>query len=91
MSKYLIFGGTGSLGKKLIERLAAHHHISVYSRDEMKQWTIKNDLSNHSIIQPEFFVGDIRDLNRVKNVISQVRPDNVIIAAALKQVDTCWN
>jgi UDP-glucose 4-epimerase len=55
----------------------------------MKQWTIKNDLSNHSIIQPEFFVGDIRDLNRVKNVISQVKPDNIIIAAALKQVDTC--
>lgn len=37
----------------------------------------------------QFFVGDIRDLNRVKEVIRQCQPDVIIVAAALKQVDTC--
>jgi FlaA1/EpsC-like NDP-sugar epimerase len=92
MSRYLIFGGTGSLGKKLIERLAPTGHVSVYSRDEAKHWTIVNEF-NH-LTQPtnrrlDFYVGDIRDVKRIKDVIRQVRPKTIIIAAALKQVDTC--
>lgn len=90
MSRYLIFGGTGSLGKKLIERLLPHHQVAVYSRDEAKHWTIKNDLADHKHVKNlEFFVGDIRDLNRVKDAIRQYGPGFIIIAAALKQVDTC--
>lgn len=87
----LIFGGTGSLGKKLIDRLSYSNSISVYSRDELKQWTLKNDLSikGYSIEQPKFYVGDVRDYNRVKDVIRQVKPNIIILAAALKQVDTC--
>ena len=88
--KFLVFGGTGSLGKKLIDRFSNKHQLAVYSRDEMKQWTIRNDLSvKNDIYQPEFYVGDIRDYNRVKEVIAQCEPDTIIIAAALKQVDTC--
>ena len=90
MARYLIFGGTGSLGKKLIDRLLPTDDVVVYSRDEAKHWTIKNELSGHKNIKGlEFFVGDIRDLTRVKDVIRQVRPKTIIIAAALKQVDTC--
>lgn len=86
--KYLIFGGTGSLGKKLISRFLSNgDNIAVYSRDEAKHWTIKNELCNSENI--EFFVGDIRDYNRVKEVIYHYKPQVVIIAAALKQVDTC--
>ena len=72
--RVLIFGGTGSLGKKLIERLgdyASSNEVSVYSRDELKQWTIKNDLSNSAINKPRFFVGDIRDYSRIKDVIDR--------------------
>lgn len=88
--KYLIFGGTGSLGKKLIESMISEHDVSVYSRDEAKHWTIKNEYENHSCKDKlKFFVGDIRDTNRIKDVIQQVRPTHIIIAAALKQVDTC--
>lgn len=90
MSRYLIFGGTGSLGKKLIERLLPTDSVAVYSRDEAKHWTIKNDLSSHLQLKDlEFYVGDIRDVNRVRDVIRQVDPTHIIIAAALKQVDTC--
>ena len=83
----LIFGGTGSLGKALIRRLAGKNILTVYSRDEAKHWTIKNQLLNQANIS--FFVGDIRDSNRINEVLSKVKPSIVIIASALKQVDTC--
>lgn len=90
MSRYLIIGGTGSLGKKLIERLLPNNQVVVYSRDEAKHWTIRNELAgNPSLNNLQCYVGDVRDLGRLKDVIRQVRPQNIIIAAALKQVDTC--
>lgn len=90
MARILIFGGTGSLGKHLIERYAPNHRVYVYSRDEAKHWTIKNGLSGRKGLNPvTFLVGDIRDPLRVKEAIDQVKPEIIIIAAALKQVDTC--
>ncbi len=90
MEKYLIFGGTGSLGKKLIERLLPTAFVTVYSRDESKHWTIKNEYANHPHAHRlQFKVGDIRDYERVKEVIHNMNPSIIIIAAALKQVDTC--
>ena len=90
MSRYLIFGGTGSLGKKLIDRLLPDHSVVVYSRDEAKHWTIKNELASHPRLKNlRFIVGDIRDSARVRDAIDQVEPKVIIIAAALKQVDTC--
>lgn len=92
--RYLIFGGTGSLGKKLIERLLPKNSVAVYSRDEAKHWTIRNELEGSplSVRSKEalkFFVGDIRDITRVKDAIRQYNPSVIIVAAALKQVDTC--
>ena len=94
MSGTLIFGGTGSLGRKLIERMLPNSDaIAVYSRDEAKHWTIKNELSAGPLADKldrlKFFVGDIRDKDRVREVIRRVQPYTIIIAAALKQVDTC--
>jgi UDP-glucose 4-epimerase len=90
MSRYLIFGGTGSLGKRLIDRLLPTDQVTVYSRDEAKHWTIRNELVGRcGPGKLDFFVGDIRDPQRVRDVIRQARPTIIIIAAALKQVDTC--
>lgn len=44
--KIIIFGGSGSLGKALIQRYIQNNVIFIYSRDECKQWEIK--LSNQS-------------------------------------------
>lgn len=95
--RYLIFGGTGSLGKQLIERLASWNRphdaaadVVVYSRDEAKHWSLRNELQGRKdIVMPQFIVGDIRDRSRVVEAIRLVGPDVVIVAAALKQVDTC--
>jgi UDP-N-acetylglucosamine 4,6-dehydratase len=93
MSKTLIIGGTGSLGRKLIERMLPKGDVAVYSRDEAKHWTIKNELSSGALatMSPKlrFYVGDVRDSHRIREVIKQYKPETVIIAAALKQVDTC--
>jgi FlaA1/EpsC-like NDP-sugar epimerase len=93
MPGYLIIGGTGSLGQKLIQRIltpALGSPVSVYSRDEGKHWTIANQLANHPNRGAlKFHVGDIRDKARLKDVIRRTMPDTIIVAAALKQVDTC--
>ena len=85
--RILVFGGTGSLGRALIRRLSNTNHLCVFSRDEAKHWTIKNQLLSNQRV--EFHVGDIRDLWRVETVIRQFNPEVIVIAAALKHVDTC--
>lgn len=85
--RILIIGGTGSLGQALIRREAKDNHLTVVSRDEAKHWTLKNKLAHDSNV--EFIVADIRDKHRMKQVILEVHPNIIILAAALKQVDTC--
>lgn len=85
--RILVFGGTGSLGQALIHRLSTTNNLCIFSRDEAKHWTIRNRLLPNQKV--DFLVGDIRDSLRVESVIRFFRPDIIIIAAALKQVDTC--
>ena len=86
-SSVLITGGTGSLGKALIQELLAKtkvRRIAVYSRDELKQFHLKNYFKDDPRIR--WFLGDIRDVERLKRALHNV--DYVIHAAALKQVVT---
>lgn len=84
--RILIFGGSGSLGQTLIRRLYKNNNVLVFSRDEAKHWTIKNNFSSTNL---SFSVGDIRDKNRVEEILVRFDPNVVIMASALKQVDTC--
>ena len=83
----LITGGTGSLGNALIERLLANskvRRIIIFSRDELKQHEMREKFKHD--LRLRWFLGDIRDLDRLKLAFHNV--DFVIHAAALKQVDT---
>lgn len=83
----LITGGTGSLGKALITYLMKNtsvRRIAIYSRDELKQHNLRNEIGDDSRIR--WFIGDIRDIERLKRALHGV--DFVIHTAALKQVDT---
>lgn len=83
----LITGGTGSLGKSLIEYLLTQtkvRRIAIFSRDELKQHDLRNQFKNDPRLR--WFLGDVRDLDRLKRAFHGV--DFVIHAAALKQVDT---
>ncbi len=83
----LITGGTGSFGKHLTQKLLQNYkakRIVIYSRDEQKQYEMKNSIPSKYKNILRFFIGDIRDLNRLKIAMNDV--DIVVHAAALKHV-----
>jgi FlaA1/EpsC-like NDP-sugar epimerase len=85
--RILVFGGTGSLGRALVRRLIGANKMMLFSRDEAKHWTIRNQLGPDANLS--FAVGDVRDVARVEEALLRYQPTIVIVAAALKQVDTC--
>ena len=86
----LITGGTGSFGKRFISTILERYKpkkIIVYSRDELKQFEMQNIEPFLTADKKEimrFYIGDVRDLERLKRAMEDV--DVVIHAAALKQV-----
>jgi UDP-N-acetylglucosamine 4,6-dehydratase len=83
----LITGGTGSFGRCFVDlTLKKYKNINliIYSRDEMKQWEMSNDLNNDSRVK--FVIGDVRDVDRLIQVSRGV--DLIIHAAATKIVPT---
>lgn len=83
----LIFGGSGSLGNQIIKRYISNNVITNYSRDECKHWEMR--LNYHNDPNLKFIIGDIRDKQRVKQAIRQVKPNIIIIASAMKHIDQC--
>ena len=86
-SSVLITGGTGSFGKKFIEtvlRDCPPKRLIIFSRDELKQFEMRERFSEdeHSCLR--YFLGDVRDRNRLMRAFDGV--DVVVHAAALKQV-----
>lgn len=80
----LITGGTGSFGKKYTEILLKKYKpnkIIIYSRDELKQYEMAQQFTDSCM---RFFIGDVRDVDRLKNAMYGV--NYVIHAAALKHV-----
>ena len=87
-ARVLITGGTGSFGnafiKKTLEKYPKIKRLVIYSRDELKQWEMRNRFPADKYPQLRFFLGDIRDKSRLVSALEQI---NVVVhAAALKQV-----
>ncbi|CAB4820782.1 unannotated protein [freshwater metagenome] len=83
----LITGGTGSFGKAFLEEVLktrSPRRVVVFSRDELKQYEMRERWGDDPRVR--FFLGDIRDRDRLKMALHGV--DYVVHAAALKQVDT---
>ena len=79
----LITGGSGTIGNALIKYILKFDpkKIIVFSRDEFKHHRMKLKYRDPRI---EYFIGDVRDIDALKNAFKNV--DIVIHAAALKQV-----
>lgn len=81
----LITGGTGSFGSTMVKALLplSPKQIIVFSRDELKQYEMRNIYSSEVV---RFIIGDVRDIDSLNLAMQGV--DYVFSAAALKQVPT---
>jgi UDP-glucose 4-epimerase len=99
----LVTGGTGSMGKVLVQRiltgeLGMPRKVIILSRDEAKQHTMRMAYLHKSVSTDEsiyrnflntleFRIGDVRDY---ADVCSAIRGADIVVnAAALKQVPSC--
>ena len=82
----LITGGTGSFGNAILNRMKkfSFKEIRIFSRDELKQETMRIALKDERI---KFIIGDVRDYQSIYDALRGV--DFVFHAAALKQVPSC--
>jgi UDP-N-acetylglucosamine 4,6-dehydratase len=83
-STILITGGTGSFGKYFTKKILTKFNpkkVIIFSRDELKQYEMEKEINQKNV---RFFLGDIRDRNRLEIAMKNV--DYVVHAAALKHV-----
>ncbi|HTO74080.1 MAG TPA: UDP-N-acetylglucosamine 4,6-dehydratase (inverting) [Gemmatimonadales bacterium] len=80
----LITGGTGSFGRAFARTVLEQddpRRVIIFSRDELKQYEMQQELKDKRL---RFFLGDVRDLERLKRACTDVQV--IVHAAALKQV-----
>ncbi len=85
----LITGGTGSFGNAFTQYVLENYDpkkIIIYSRDEFKQFIMRDKFKKYDS-KLRFFIGDVRDKERMKRAFEGV--DYCVHAAALKQVPAC--
>lgn len=85
----LVTGGTGSFGNAFTRYVFENYtpkKIIIYSRDEYKQFVMRNNLREFDD-KIRYFIGDVRDEARLRRALNGV--DYIVHAAALKQVPAC--
>jgi UDP-N-acetylglucosamine 4,6-dehydratase len=85
----LVTGGSGSFGKAFVKHAMANckpQRLVVFSRDELKQFQMRQAYPVDRCPNLRFFIGDVRDRNRLYRALDGV--DIVVHAAALKQIPT---
>lgn len=85
----LITGGTGSFGSHFVNyvlnKFPLIRKIIIFSRDELKQYNMRANFITHKQSEKlRFFLGDVRDKNRLLTAFEDV--DIIVHCAALKQV-----
>jgi len=85
----LITGGTGSFGRVCVRTILSRYNprrLVIFSRDEMKQAEMADELSPTHFDCLRYFIGDVRDRDRLARAMRGI--DVVIHAAAMKIVPT---
>jgi len=80
----LIIGGTGALGKTLVSRYYNNNNIIILSRDEHKHVNMRREYPRIT-----YHIGDVKDINSIRNAIEDYKPHVIINTAALKHVPVC--
>ena len=82
----LVTGGTGSFGQRFVQTLLEEYNprkVIVFSRDELKQYEMQQKWPSDDVMR--YWIGDVRDRDRIRFAISE-GVDYIVHAAALKQV-----
>lgn len=81
----LITGGTGSFGKAFTRKVIDQcERLVIFSRDEWKQWEMREEFPESKYPQLRYFIGDVRDQCRLETALYGI--DTIIHAAAIKHV-----
>lgn len=83
----LITGGSGYFGKAFARKLLAEgacNKVIILSRDEWKQWEMRQTDPLFQSAKVRYFLGDVRDIRRLERAFNEVH--FIVHAAALKQV-----
>lgn len=83
----LITGGSGSFGQALAQKLLTEdecNKVIIFSRDEWKQWQMRQSGGVFTHPKIRYFLGDVRDVKRLELAFNEVHI--IVHAAALKQV-----
>ncbi|MCJ7841380.1 polysaccharide biosynthesis protein [Lederbergia sp. NSJ-179] len=85
--RILIIGGTGTIGKGLLEKVLQEEPkvIRIFSRDEQKQFLMQNQFAQDARLR--FLIGDVRNYDRVHTAMEDI--DYVFHTAAMKHVSFC--
>jgi UDP-N-acetylglucosamine 4,6-dehydratase len=86
----LLTGGTGSFGKRftsVVLNRCKLRKLIIFSRDELKQYEMRNQFPETKYGAIRYFIGDVRDRDRLARAFDGV--DYVVHAAALKHVPAC--
>jgi UDP-N-acetylglucosamine 4,6-dehydratase len=82
-----VTGGTGSFGRAFVRHVCNTYkprRLVIFSRDELKQFEMQQEMVGPQFKCLRYFIGDVRDAERLKTAMRGI--DFVIHAAALKQV-----
>ena len=84
-----ITGGTGTFGHEITKIILEKYEpkkLIIFSRDEFKQYNMKQIFPEKKYKNIRYFIGDVRDYDRLLTATKDV--DVLFHAAAMKQVDT---
>lgn len=86
--RVLVTGGAGSIGSELVRQLAVNNKIFILDQNETATFDLRSELKNKGY-WVHSRTGDVRDMNTVKDVFEDFKPQYVFHAGALKHVTPC--
>lgn len=87
--RVLITGAGGSIGSELVRQIsdAGPVHLTLVDNGEFNLYTIDLEIrQRHPALSCTTILADVRDADRIRDILNRERPDLVFHAAALKHV-----
>jgi UDP-N-acetylglucosamine 4,6-dehydratase len=80
--KYLLAGGSGTLGIELIKQIGVNAEVWVMSREELKQKNLRAMYPHVKCI-----LGDVKNWDDYDRAVARIQPDIIFHLAAIKHVE----